>query len=142
MPQPRLEPRLRLRLHTSTMEIRFTWFAERLETFLSKHLTSPPRRAFSFLEQPFFRRRHRLRCAEHHHDIAFFQKRFRCRFDGADATAANGADFAAELLEVELIEGAPDGYGAVAEQHGVQARLVMIVDFVEVVVAGATVEAA
>ena len=97
---------------------------------------------FSFLQQPFFRRRYRLGVAEDNHDVAFLEPRFRCRLDGADAAAANGADFAAELLEIELIEGAPDGYGAVAEQHGVQARLVMIVDFVEVVVAGATVEAA
>ena len=98
------------------MEIRSTLFVERLKATETSY-QSPLRRAFSILEQPFFCSRHRFRRTKNNDDIAFFQPCFRCRFDGADASAADGADFAAELLKVELIEGAPDGAGARAEQH-------------------------
>ena len=94
------------------------------------------------LQQSLFGGGYRLGGAEYDDDIALFQSRFRCRFDGTDAATANGADFAAEMVEVELIQGAPDASGARFQKDGMEAWLVMIVDFIEVMVAGAAVETA
>ena len=93
-----------------------------------------------FLQQSFFCSRYCFGVAQYHDDIAFFQSRFRCRFDGTDAATTNGTDFAPEMVEVELIQGAPDASGAGFQKNGMQARLVMVVDFIEVMVARAAVE--
>ena len=57
---------------------------------------------FSPLQQPLLAGVDRLRPAQQHHHVAFFQAGFGRRFDGADAAAADGAGFAAQGIEAQF----------------------------------------
>ena len=101
-------------------------FARRSECLIDVR-KSPLRRAFSFPEEPLLGSGDGLRIAENDDDVAFHQSGFGGRLDRADAAAANRADLAAQLLEIQLVERHADGCRASVQPYRVQAGLGFLV---------------